>query len=148
MNDALSVPSPRRFWSTLGMRSAARNASANRDVPKKCAKTRSLSRAAIRLKRMTPAAVRAERADGCSSAPSVAPFTRWKLIGRPPFLQQPAQELALLLEPLDLGAEPLGLGLQRRDARAQPILAGQAAPLHTSRKRAPQRRVQHRCNQR
>jgi hypothetical protein len=34
MNDALSVPSPSRFCSTLGMRSPALNTSAYFDVPK------------------------------------------------------------------------------------------------------------------
>jgi hypothetical protein len=34
MNDALSVPSPSRFCSTLGMRSAPRNADAYCDVPR------------------------------------------------------------------------------------------------------------------
>ncbi len=34
MNDALSVPSPSRFWSTFGIRSAVRTTSANADTPR------------------------------------------------------------------------------------------------------------------
>src|SRR3954466_5194504 len=61
MNDALSVPSPSRFWSTLGMRKPAASTSACIPAPKYVATTRFRMRPTTRLSRM-PAAIRKEAA--------------------------------------------------------------------------------------
>src|SRR5690554_2955627 len=101
MNDALSVPSPSRFWSTFGMRSAARKTLAYADVPRKCACADSRTSPAIRLKRMPAATQRAERAGGEASATSVGRVTGGQgPLDRGPLLEEPVQELALVTEPL------------------------------------------------
>ena len=61
MNEALSVPSPRRFCRTFGMRSAARQASASGPVPKWWAKTISRANPKIRLTRMPAATLEAAK---------------------------------------------------------------------------------------
>src|SRR5690348_11816128 len=57
MNDADSTPSPSRFWSTFGILKAALKASAESELPKKCAKMLSRTRPAMRLRKI-PAATR------------------------------------------------------------------------------------------
>jgi hypothetical protein len=68
MKEAERTPSPKRFWRMLGIRSAARNASAASVLPRKWARERSLIKPAIRLS-MIPAATRnAGRPDGGGEA--------------------------------------------------------------------------------
>src|SRR6185295_19442583 len=59
MNEAESTPSPNRFWRKFGIRSAALNAPAGPELPRKCAKTCSRARPARRESRI-PAATRSE----------------------------------------------------------------------------------------
>src|SRR5690606_13536912 len=125
MKDALSVPSPSRFWSTFGMRSAARNASAYRDVPKKPANAISRASPEIRLKRMPAATHRAERACGSPTGASASLLTRrQRSAGRGPALQQLAQEIALVFEPLEFLRQAFHFRLERRDPAAQALIHG------------------------
>src|SRR5262245_40729581 len=65
MNAADSAWSPKRFWSTLGMRKAALHASASRPRPKQWAGTRCRTRPVMRVRKMPMPTERApERAFG------------------------------------------------------------------------------------
>src|SRR6266568_4047349 len=67
MNDAERTPSPKRFCKKLGMRSAARKASATSELPKKWANTRSRTSPAILLRKIPAATIEAAArlAEGC-----------------------------------------------------------------------------------
>src|SRR3990172_2834928 len=117
MKVALSVPSPRRFWSTFGIRRAPRNASAKREFPKYWANTRSRIRPAIRDSRMpaaTEAGPRAWVTLRRSPALGVAATRRKGLVLlRAPSFEEFVQESTLFVEPLELARQPLHLAFER-----------------------------------
>src|SRR5256885_140054 len=80
MNDAESTPSPKRFCRKFGIRSAAENAPAATEFPRKCANTLPRTRPAMRLRRI-PVAPRPVMRPGVRKAPRALREARWRWRG-------------------------------------------------------------------